>query len=1407
MATLSQNEAVICAVRFLALSSEQERKLLDSLDKPEQALADILSFTEKLHRAFGGCHIDQVIRATLSVSLTGAAQEWYVLGCMLLSHGHWRATEDLASRLEHSFPAVACALRTRLLIEKSQSELASKMLARCPGADPAKGEWLELEIRLALLSSQQKGEPPRNYLGNPAISYSLQARVAGAFGKKEAMLPLVSLALQQTKPDAEALWLRGLLAADSNDRDLALDCWQKALLLRPRYAACLYDRGRFRLLWGDAAGGESDLIAALEVKPWAGRIAIDLAQRRIREKKYAAALKFLDLTLQANENQPEVIALSIDCLRFQGAPKLGEALAEKAKLRYPTEPNIWLAYGALLQDAGKKDQAINAYQIASNSPLHAAAVKNNLGRLLLDEGDLDGAIAEWEDLHQQAGNNLNISIATNLAHAYRQRGDIDEANALFDEILERHFDNADAARGKAACAMTLGNQKEALAFAEVAMKNAPHDVRSYLAVARAKLAVFRANEAIAILNSGLDKVENVFTLLRELWTILIQRHEYQKALDLMLKARRQFPKEVQYCLMAAESLNRLNRFDDCLEALREAKKIDRDVGGRALVAYLRSRSALPEALAEANLLLEANPSTVRMYGLVAEVLYKMERYEDAASVLRRGVALDPQRVAINKQLIGQLLAQERFDEALAAARSFLAAKCSSTQYLLCIEVLRRSRRYQEAYEMAEQFLQFAPHCNDAYLAVAGAAERLKLVDRGMEVLKAGLLRHPGNITMNRTTASFLSRNELFDRSVEFARHLLASDGHKSAALTVVGAMTLIEGGKLDEAGEVLENAKARFKDNKAIYGAVYTFYRRSGQDEKAHQLLHDVFKRFPQDNRTYQWVFDEYVKYKKIRNADLLVAAWESKMPGEWAPLFAKLVLAEKKQRIPELLGLAAEMLAKWPDEPEILSKLANAYSDTWRLPKAIELAEQASQLRPDNIDYLTQLIATLAKAGDFDRFEQLLFRLEKLLGDKKYLAYAGLFFLINCHPDFSLEKIYRYYELFGKRGITPSLPPQLDHSNAIERNRRLRIGYVSPDFRQHAVAYFTEPLLVEHDRQQFELYAFAVFEPGQQDETTERFKTYFHHWIDISALSADEIYSEVRKHKIDILVDLAGHTKGSRLLAMTRKPAPIQASSVIGSGQTSGVEQIDYLIADEFLIPKHVEKYCTEHVARVAWTGYPYAPPPNLPDVVPPPCIKNGHITFATFTRPIRLSRQLFAVWAKILLAMPDARLRLDHIPYSEPEIQRMLRDRFSACGGNPEQIVFASTRPHWNAFAEVDIVLDTFPTGSATTAVESLYMGVPVISLDSRPLMGRYTLAQIMALGLGDVCGASHEEGYISKALTLASDVPLLSQLRQSLRQRFAESPMMDYKGHGKAVALLYRQMWHDWCEQTKGLTKSVR
>ena len=376
---------------------------------------------------------------------------------------------------------------------------------------------------------------------------------------------------------------------------------------------------------------------------------------------------------------------------------------------------------------------------------------------------------------------------------------------------------------------------------------------------------------------------------------------------------------------------------------------------------------------------------------------------------------------------------------------------------------------------------------------------------------------------------------------------------------------------------------------------------------------------------------------------------------------------------------------------------------------------------------------------------------------------------------------------------MPPRSRPQI-RAFAIDRSagRRLRVGYVSADFRQHSVAWFAEPLLAAHDRTRIELFCYAAV--ATPDAVTERFRALAEHWRSIDGLDDAAVAELIRQDGIDVLVDLTGHTAGSRLLVFARRPAPVQVEYLLGHGYTSGLATMDAFLADAMLAPPGADALFSERLIRLPRIPLAYAPPDAMPEVTPLPATANGFVTFGYFGRTDRLNDAVIAAWARILRDVPGARLMLNSLPFREPAFRDLIAARFAAQGVDRDRLELIATAPQpatWAAYGGIDIALDPFPHNAGTTTIEALWQGVPVVSLAGRPSVGRFGAMILHAVGMDDWVSADID-GYVACALAAATDLHRLAQVRATLRQRVADSPLCDAAGLARHVEAAYRALY---------------
>jgi len=356
-------------------------------------------------------------------------------------------------------------------------------------------------------------------------------------------------------------------------------------------------------------------------------------------------------------------------------------------------------------------------------------------------------------------------------------------------------------------------------------------------------------------------------------------------------------------------------------------------------------------------------------------------------------------------------------------------------------------------------------------------------------------------------------------------------------------------------------------------------------------------------------------------------------------------------------------------------------------------------------------------------------------------------------------------------------------------------VGYVSPDFRNHSCSNFLEPLLAWHDKSVVQVYAYA--ELRREDGATARYKNYVDHWVPTRGMTDAALAERIRADGIDILVDLAGHTGGNRLGTFARKPAPVSVSWM-GYGCTTGLSAIDYYLTDATSAPAGSEECFSETPWRLpmSWVYRPIGAA-HMGEVNELPALRNGYVTFGTLTRAIRVNHLTVRVWGELLKRVPNSRLVINSTSYKDAQTQDELAQRFVDQGIARERLVIGCDSPPWDVLRSIDIGLDCFPHNSGTTLFETLYMGIPFVTLTGRPSVGGMGGSILRGLGRPEWITSTETE-YIDTAAALAQDLGALAQLRAGLREEMQASLLMNEPAFARSVEDAFRQMFIQWCSE---------
>ena len=464
------------------------------------------------------------------------------------------------------------------------------------------------------------------------------------------------------------------------------------------------------------------------------------------------------------------------------------------------------------------------------------------------------------------------------------------------------------------------------------------------------------------------------------------------------------------------------------------------------------------------------------------------------------------------------------------------------------------------------------------------------------------------------------------------------------------------------------------------------------------------------------------------------------------------------------------------------------------RLDEAESHFRKAIELNPEYAEPHTNIGNLLKDCGDLDGGIAAFRRAIELRPDLSML-HSNLLLTLHYHPDYSPAALAHEHSLWAKRHVLPLKSERTPHGNAPEPNRRLRIGYVSPDFREHPVARTMLPLLENHDRQTLELFAYA--DVAKPDAITAKIRDQCNHWRDTGTMSDTELAATVRDDGIDILVDLAAHSGRNRLLVFARKPAPVQIT-YLAYCSTTGVDAIDYRLTDRFLDPgTDDEPHYSEKSIRLP-NCYWCCAAPVSPEKQPPTTDRlPGPPTFGCLNNFAKITDATLHLWTQLLQRAPQARL----LVYAREESHRSrLRRALQQAELDEARLTFVGRQPlehYLDTYRQIDIALDPFPYTGGMTTCDALWMGVPVVTLAGGRAVSRGGATLLSNVGLPELI-AHDEARYVDIAASLLDDTDRLTAMRRDLRAQFESSPVMDAAQFARDIESVFRHVWHTWCRQ---------
>ena len=699
---------------------------------------------------------------------------------------------------------------------------------------------------------------------------------------------------------------------------------------------------------------------------------------------------------------------------------------------------------------------------------------------------------------------------------------------------------------------------------------------------------------------------------------------------------------------------------------------------------------------------------------------------------------------------------------------------------------------EEAAKNYRQILSADPRQPDAMHLLGVVAQSFGQLDEAVELISESLRINPNNISAMNNLAGVLKDQARYEDAAGFYAAALEADPNSAHVHSNLG-IVLQQLGRSEEAADCHRRALALDPQSFAAHCNLGAVLKEQGHLAEAGEYYRAAIALNPQAHEPHVnlgVVFKEHAKFAEAEECFMRALAIQPESDAALTNLGATL---KEQGRLPEAIGSLRLALRINPRSHFALLNLGNALKDTGNFVEAGECLRHAVAIKPNwhlahnNLGTVFNQLGQASRAADC-------FRRALELKPDYHPAHSNLLFTLNYLPGTDRAELFAEHRRFDAQFCQGFHDLISLHQNTVEPERRLRVGFVSGDFREHSVAHFIAPVFARHDAAAFEIFGYA--NQNVSDAVTTRLRETVEHWREVAGLSDEELADTIRHDRIDILVDLSGHTARNRLLVFARKIAPIQVS-MIGYMQTTGLSAMDYRITDEHLDPTGVtDRFNTEKLIRLPAGAAAFQAPIDSPEVNQLPALSNGYVTFASFNNLAKVSPEAVAAWAEILRRQAGAKLLL------VGRAGNSLQVDFEKHGIAADRLEFSERLPMHEFLTlhhRVDVLLDTFPYNGGTTSLLALWMGVPIVTLSGEGTASRTGAGILQGVGLKHLVATNVAE-YVNNAVAQTSDLLALAELRQSLRAKLI--PSLENPGiFTSQLEAAFRDMWRKWCAKSGG------
>jgi protein O-GlcNAc transferase len=763
------------------------------------------------------------------------------------------------------------------------------------------------------------------------------------------------------------------------------------------------------------------------------------------------------------------------------------------------------------------------------------------------------------------------------------------------------------------------------------------------------------------------------------------------------------------------------------------------------------------------------PDHADILNLLGLAVFQKGEYSPAEGFIKKAIRINPSNPLYFINLGNALHGLNKENEAANAYLQALAIHPDHAEALNNLgNVYYVQGKMDESLSCYKRAIKLNENNPDACNNLGIVLRKLGRPDEAVSILRKALKLKPDHALALNSLGMALKEQNRFAEAIGYYHKSLKIQSEPDTYNNL--ALALQADGRPDEAVSACLEALEVYPENSGIYVVLGGLLKSHGRPEEAMSSYRKALSINPDHAETYNSMGDVLSGQGKTGKAILCF---------------------EKALRLK-------------PDDFKIYLNLGNAFKNQGKMSMAVEAYKRVLEIEPGCAPACNNLAGALLRQGKLE--EAIKSYQEAVAIQPDYaVAHSNLLFTYNYqnHMDpewlFSQHRNWAKTHTLSKGGNTGFIP------SIGSTDRKIRIGYCSPDFRTHSVAYFLEAIIKAHDRSEFETFCYS--DVTRPDEVTRMFSRSVDCFTNVAGIDNTAVAEQIRRDKIHILVDLAGHTAGYRIPLFSIKPAPIQVS-YLGYPNTTGLTSMDYRLTDARADPPGLTDHLySEKLVRLPHTFLCYTPPERSPEIETAANRDSGRIIFGSFNNRAKITPGVVKAWAKILTQVPDGRIILKSRVFADPETRNLLIDFFMENGVERGRIELVSHIPsmfgHLQLYNRIDIGLDTFPYNGTTTTCEALWMGVPVITLAGKTHRSRVGASLLSNVGLEEFIAESVED-YVEKGVSLANDVKKCKSLHRDLRPRMTRSFLMDSARFIRSLEKAYHWMFNEWVESSGILSK---